>query len=593
MKRRVWRLLWRETRGYRPAVSVLLLLEVLAVPLALLAPVPLAIAVDSGISSEPVPSWLEAITPSVATSSTKAIALTAAMLLGVIALLEQIRMVTFWLLATWTGQELLIRLRGRLFRHSQRMSLSHHDRRGTSDATFRIQNDAEAVQRLVTDGLSPIVKSVLMLVAMIWVTTRIDPLIALVALCAIPPLLLVFRAYQHRLRSGWSEVKSNESSAMAVLQEVLGSLRVVKAFGGEHRELRRYKGRARQTMQGYLRQAALESSMWLAIGMTVAVCSALVLYIGVLHVQSGQLTVGDLVVVFAYAAMISAPLEALARHAGELQMSLASAERAYDLLGQPHDVEELPDARRIRRLVGKVEFQDVTFRYGTTGGGVEAASFVVKPGACVGLSGTTGSGKTTLMNLLIRFYDPEQGCVLIDDVDIRHYAVADYRNQFAIVPQEPMLFSTTIGENIAYAYPTASREDVENAARAAEAHEFITKLPDGYNTLIGEQGHTLSGGQRQRLSIARAFLKDAPMLVLDEPTSAVDIATEERIMTAVRRLVGGRTTFLISHRPSVLDLCDTVLAVEHGRVRLVRFRAPVPRPRVAVERPSLSSDRVS
>jgi ATP-binding cassette subfamily B protein len=202
-----------------------------------------------------------------------------------------------------------------------------------------------------------------------------------------------------------------------------------------------------------------------------------------------------------------------------------------------------------------------------TEGGVDDVSFSVFAGECAGLAGATGAGKTTLMSLLARFYDPDAGAVYIDDVDIRDYRLADLRYQFAMVLQEPVMFSTTIGDNIAYASPRASQTDVERAARAAEAHEFIMAMPDGYGTVLGERGHTLSGGQRQRLSIARAFLKDAPILMLDEPTSSVDLGTEERIMTAVRRLVERRTTFLISHRPSVLDLCDVILRVDGGRVQ--------------------------
>jgi ATP-binding cassette subfamily B protein len=273
-----------------------------------------------------------------------------------------------------------------------------------------------------------------------------------------------------------------------------------------------------------------------------------------------------MLIVVTYAAMISGPLESLSRHVGDLQASLASAERAYELLDQPDDVPERPDARPIVRLTGKVEFDHVSFHYSGTGGGVDDVSFQIAPGACVGVSGATGAGKTTLMSLLTRFYDPTSGRVLIDDVDIREFRVADLRNQFAIVLQEPVLFSTTIGDNIAYAAPHATLADVELAARAAEAHDFIMALPDGYDTVLGERGYTLSGGQRQRLSIARAFLKDAPMLVLDEPTSAVDIGTEERIMTAVRRLVSARTTFIISHRPTILEMCNPVLHVVGGRV---------------------------
>jgi ATP-binding cassette subfamily B protein len=288
-----------------------------------------------------------------------------------------------------------------------------------------------------------------------------------------------------------------------------------------------------------------------------------VLYVGVRRVDAGELSLGDMLIVITYAAMISGPLETLARHIGSLQSSLASAERAFELLDHPG---ERPNARRVNRIAGKVGFEHVSFHYDGAGGGVDDVSFTVLPGACVGLSGETGAGKTTLMSLLARFYEPESGRVLIDDVDIRDYCLGDLRTQFAIVLQEPVLFSTSIAENIGYAVPGATLHHIEQAARAAEAHDFIIALPDGYDTTIGERGYTLSGGQRQRLSIARTFLKDAPIVILDEPTSSVDSATEERIMSAVHRLIRGRTTFLISHRPSVLKMCHYVLHLRDGLV---------------------------
>ena len=566
LKSGIWRRLWGETKGYRWAVALLLALEVVAVPLALAVPIPLAVAVDSSIGDDPVPSWLATVTPSFATSSPEAVAVTCALLVVAIASLDHLRGISSWLLGTWTGQKLLLRLRSELFRHSQRMSLAYHDSRGTSDATFRIQYDAAAVQQLATEGLNPVVTATLTLAGMVWVTARLDLLVAAVAISAIPVLVFVTRRYQHRLRRGWSDVRDTESSAMAVLQESLGSLRVVKAFGRERDEERRFEHQARRTVSGHVKMALLEASLWIAIGMTTAICSAAVLYVAVTHVRSGQLSLGEMLVVIAYAAMISGPLDSLSRHMGDLQASLASAERAYELLDQPSDVPERVDARRVARVAGKIEFERVTFHYGLTGGGVDDVSFCVQPGACVGVAGATGAGKTTLMSLLTRFYDPTSGRVLIDDVDLRDYRVADLRNQFSIVLQEPVLFSTTIGNNIGYAAPNASRQAVELAARAAEAHEFIMTLDDGYDTVVGERGYTLSGGQRQRLSLARAFLKDAPILILDEPTSAVDSATEERIMTAVGRLIADRTTFLISHRSSVLAMCDETLVVHDGRV---------------------------
>jgi ATP-binding cassette subfamily B protein len=568
LKRRVWHRLWAETRGYRWAVAVLLVLEVIAVPLALLAPIPLAIAVDSAIGDAPVPGWFAAITPNFATSTPAAVAVTAALLMIVIALFDHLRGIGSWLLGTWTGQQLLLRLRGRLFNHTQRTSLAYHDSRGTSDATFRIQYDAAAVQQLATGGLNPVVTASLTLVGMVFVTVRIDVVVALISLSTIPALIAVTRHYQRRLRDGWSEVRDAESSAMAVLHEALGSLRLVKAFGTEHRETKRFVGEAEQTARGYVKMALLESRLWMSIGMVMSVCSACVLYVGVTHVRANDLSLGQMLVVISYAAMISGPLETLSRHVGDLQASIASAQRAYALLEEPSDVPEHPAAIPLKRAAGAVEFDRVTFHYGMTNGGVDDVSFVIPPGSCVGVAGPTGAGKTTLMNLLTRFYDPVEGRVIIDDVDIRQYCVADLRQQFAIVLQEPVLFSTSIGENIAYANPDASRESIRVAARRADAHEFIMALPDGYSTRLGERGQTLSGGQRQRLSIARAFLKDAPILVLDEPTSAVDIATEERIMQAMGRLVSGRTAFVISHRPSVLNLCDIVLHVEAGKVRV-------------------------
>jgi ATP-binding cassette subfamily B protein len=562
----LWRRLWRETRGYRWAVALLLGLEIVAVPLALATPIPLAIAVDSAIGDAPVPGWLNAITPAWATATPEAIAATAAVLVVVIATVEHLRGIASWLLGTWTGGQLLLRLRARLFRHTQRMSLAYHDGRGTSDATFRIQYDAAAVQQLATEGLNPVVTSCLTLLAMVWVTAQLDLVVAAIALSTIPALVFVTRRYQRRLRDGWSDVKNDDSRAMAVMHESLGSLRVVKAFGAESRETRRFHTQARRTLEGQLRMAFLESTLWMAIGILMALCSAAVLYVGVRHVQQGDLSVGDMLVVIAYAAMISGPLERLARHVGDLQSSLGSAQRAYELLDQPEDVPERPDARPVKRVTGTVEFQNVTFHYGVTGGGVEDVSFTVRHGESIGLAGPTGAGKTTLMGLLVRFYDPASGRVLVDEVDIRDYRVADHRNQFAIVLQEPVLFSTTIGDNIAYGLPRASRFDVEQAARSAEAHDFITALPDGYNTVLGERGSTLSGGQRQRLSLARAFLRDAPILILDEPTSAVDSATEQRIMSAVNRLIANRTTFVISHRSSVIDMCDRTLFVRDGHV---------------------------
>jgi ATP-binding cassette, subfamily B, bacterial len=284
-------------------------------------------------------------------------------------------------------------------------------------------------------------------------------------------------------------------------------------------------------------------------------------------VQAGTLTLGNLVLILGYLSQLYRPLQSVSEKLGDLQNSMASAERAFTLLDTEPDVVEKPDARPLERARGHVAFHDVSFAYDANEPpALEGVSFEVEPGTRLGIAGTTGAGKTTLTSLLTRFYDPTEGSITLDGVDLRDYKLADLRNQFAIVLQEPVLFSTTIAENIGYARSDAKQAEIVAAAKAAHAHEFIEGLPDGYQTMVGERGMRLSGGERQRISLARAFLKDAPVLILDEPTSSVDVKTEEIIMGAMEELMRGRTTFMIAHRLSTLEHCDVVVRIEDGRL---------------------------
>jgi ATP-binding cassette, subfamily B, bacterial len=292
-----------------------------------------------------------------------------------------------------------------------------------------------------------------------------------------------------------------------------------------------------------------------------------VLFIGVRDVRSGTLTLGNLLLAMAYLGKLYDPLKSLGKQLATKQRALASAERAFALLDETPDVPERPNARPLARAGGTISFQDVSFGYGDGPAVLHHVTFDVPPGARVGIAGRTGAGKTTLMNLLTRFYDPHSGRVLLDGVDLRDYRLADLRNQFAIVLQEPVLFSASIAENIGYGRAGATQDEIVAAARAADAHGFIEALPQSYETQVGERGMCLSGGERQRISLARAFLKDAPILILDEPTSSVDLKTEAAIIAAMERLMSGRTTFLIAHRPPMLERCDLLLRVDKGRVR--------------------------
>jgi ATP-binding cassette subfamily B protein len=362
---------------------------------------------------------------------------------------------------------------------------------------------------------------------------------------------------------------------MAVVQEVLSAIRIVKAFGREDQEEDRYYAKATKGIRTRIELALLQGRYDLLVGLSTALGTSVVLWIGVQHVQTGKLTLGSLLLLMSYLAQIYTPLKTIGRKAATLQGHLASAERAFSVLDRTPDVVSHSAARRLIRADGKICFRNVSMAYDEGHPVLEDVSFEISPGSRVGIIGRTGAGKTTLLNLLPRFFDPTSGQVLLDGVDLRDYVLQDLRNQFAIVLQEPVLFSTTIAENIAYARPEATMREIAVAAKAADAEEFIAGLPHGYQTKVGERGMRLSGGERQRISLARAFLKDAPILLLDEPTSSVDTKTEVTIMSAIVRLMQGRTAFIIAHRLSTLDSCDVKLELENGRVIPKRSRVPV------------------
>jgi len=324
--------------------------------------------------------------------------------------------------------------------------------------------------------------------------------------------------------------------------------------------------RSAEGMRARVRLALVEGKYGVVIGLTTALGMAAVLFVGVRQVQSGALTLGTLLLLMGYLTQLYDPLKTMARKSATLQSHLAGAERAFALLDEMPEVVERPNPRPLERASGAVAFREVSFNYGPDRPVLEAVSFQIAPGTRAGIAGETGAGKTTLVSLLLRFYDPTAGQILLDGVDLREYRLADLRNQCAFVPQEPVLFSTSIAENIAYARPEARHDEIVAAAKAAHAHEFITLLPQGYGTPVGERGMCLSGGERQRVSLARAFLKNAPILVLDEPTSSVDLETEAIILEAMERLMQDRTTFLISHRPNAFKNCDVVLVVDNGRL---------------------------
>ena len=554
--RTVYRRLWRQMASYWPYVAGIVLIDLIATPLALLGPIPVKIAVDTVLGSEPLPPFLDALLPDVVTRSPLTLLGVAAALQILVVLLSQLQGLSAYVLRTHTGEGLTLNFRAQLFRHVQRLTFAFHDTRGTADTIYRIQYDAPSIQWLTVHGVIPLVAAVVTLLSMVYIMARFDWQLALVASTVIPVLVILPQIYARRMHGQYRDAKELESSTLGIVQEVLTALRVVKAFGREDHEQERFVCQSSAGMRARIRLAFAESTFGLLINVTTAVGTALVLFIGVRGVLAERLTIGELLIVLAYLAQLYGPLSTIGDTVARLQSSLASIKRAFELLDEVPEVVERQRARSLKRAAGTIEFRQVSFAYDGKHRVLDEVSFAVHAGTCLGIAGRTGAGKSTLVSLLTRFYDPDAGQILLDGVDLREYKLADLRHQFAIVMQEPVLFSASIAENIAYGRPGATFQEIVAAAKVANAHDFIASLPDGYDTLVGERGMRLSGGERQRIGLARAFLKNAPILILDEPTSSVDVTTESAIIEAMERLTVGRTTLMIAHRLSTLEICD-------------------------------------
>jgi ATP-binding cassette, subfamily B, bacterial len=555
-----------QGRAYWPHITGIFVLNLIAVPLALLVPVPLKIIVDSAFGDVPLPSALTFFFPNGFEFSFAVTILVAVCMLVLIEFLIYFHGFISWILQSYTGEKLVLSFRTLLFNQIQRLSLAYHDKTGVSDSLYRIQYDASSIRTLFVNGISSIITSGITVLGMLFIMTTIDWHFTVIALAIIPILIILVRSSKTKLKSHWFDVKKQESSAMSVVHETLSALRVVKAFSKEDHEEGRFVERSNNALKSQLKAAYTSGIFDLLIGVILAVGTALFLYQGSFFVQSGKITLGELLLVMTYLAQLFNPIKTIARNITSFQSAFVGLERAYTMLDKEKDIEESPGAIHVKKVMGAVRFENVSFEYVKGSPVLQNISFEIKAGQKVGIMGSTGSGKTTLINLLIRFYEPTNGQIIMDDLDIKKYRLVDYRSQFSIVLQEPVLFSTSIEENIAYGRPEATHSDIHDAATNAYADAFISRLPDKYQTEVGERGMQLSGGERQRISIARAFLKNAPVLVLDEPTSSVDVRTEQMIMNASLRLMENRTTFLITHRLDILSHCDVIIHLEKGKI---------------------------
>jgi len=558
--------LLREIRPYGLSIISVFVVSLIVIPLTLITPLPIKIIVDNVLGTQPLPGYLRILAPSSSTGSKEpAILLAIGILLASAVLGNAQNLLSIWS-SNKVGNRITLDMRARVFRQMQRLSILYHDTKGVTDSTYRVQNDAPWLRQLAIDTLPPLITDILTLSGMILVMMLFDWELALIALIVAPFMFLFTMIYRQRLRRGWRKVKSSESAALSAAQESLSASRVVKAFGQEERENEQFLSRYTESASAALKVFVEGGVYNLLVGVVTAIGLAAVLYVGIGHVQAGVLTLGGLLIVNYYLTQIYVPLRDIGKRVLDLQQSFAGMDRFLEILDEEPDVPEMPNARPLARATGQTIFENVSFGYDKEHGVLHNVSFVVKSGSSLGVVGPTGSGKTTLSSLILRFFDPSEGRITLDGVDLREYKIADLRNQFAIVLQDTVLFSTSIAENIRFAKPEASMDEVVAASRAASAHGFVTSLPDGYDTLVGERGMKLSGGERQRISIARAFLKNAPILILDEPTSALDVNTETQILNAIQALMEGRTTLMIAHRASTLRNCDMIVILESGKV---------------------------
>jgi ATP-binding cassette subfamily B protein/subfamily B ATP-binding cassette protein MsbA len=464
------------------------------------------------------------------------------------------------------GLQALLKLRTDLYSHLQRLSLKFHDARRSADSSFRVAYDSQSIQTIYNKGFTNIFASTIGLIGTFVVMMRLDWVLTLLSLAIVPLIVGAIYFFARRIRLESTSIQEEESAVLAQAQEGLSSIRMVHAFGREDFEVRQFHQQAQQSLQANLRLTLTNVNSALVISTLMVIGTAAMYYVGTLHVLSGTLSLGSLLVFSAYLLMLYQPLESLTYTAWAMEGATAGAKRCFEVLDRQDDVRDSPNAVDISTAKGAIEFRAVNFGYAESRIVLQDINLSIDPNQIVGLAGGTGAGKSTLLSLVPRFYDPAAGSVRLDGRDVREITKKSLREQIAIVLQDTLLFSTTVRENIAYGRPDATEEEIVEAARRAQADDFIRQMPQGYGSLVGERGGHLSVGQRQRIGIARAFLKNAPILLLDEPTSALDPATEAAIMDVITELMRGRTTLIATHRLATIHDLDQIIVLDHGRI---------------------------
>ena len=530
-------------------------------------PWPMLFLVDYVLKHKPMPVWLGRVVESLPGDLTPT---------NLIAWTVAVTVVLF--LVSWSlglanayanialGQRMIYDLAVDLFAKLQQLSLRFHNSKSVGDNIRRVTSDCTCISTILKDALLPVVAAVGTLVVMFSILWNLDPVLTLLALAVLPYMLLIFRFFSRPMLEKSYAQQEVESQIYDIAEQTFSAIPVMHAFTREKENDRAFKSITQSTLAATLSLTRTQLQFKVLMGLATAVGTALILWVGAEHALASKASVGTILLFLAYLGSFYGPLESIMYTNATIQGAAGSAKRVLEVMNSTVEVTDKPNAIKLPRPTGRIAFENVSFGYQRERPVLRDISFSIKPGESLALVGATGSGKSTLVSLLPRFYDVWNGRVSVDDQDVRDVKLKSLRENIAIVLQEPFLFRLSIAENIAYGRPGASLHDIESAARAANAHDFITKLPEGYNTVVGERGATLSVGQRQRISIARALLKDAPILILDEPTSALDAETEQTLMEALRRLMQNRTTIIIGHRLSTVRLATNIAFLQDGHI---------------------------